>query len=143
MPRWLLHFLDVLFLVFHTALVAFNTLGWAWPRWRRWNLATLVVTALAWLGMGLWYGIGYCVCTDWHWQVRRALGIRDLDETYVGFLLRLATGYRADPTLVRTGTATVFVLCLAVSLALNLRDRSRARGSSARLSTGLEAPEAE
>lgn len=69
-----LRLLDVAFFAFHTVLVLFNLLGWVWRPTRRWNLITLGVTACSWFVMGLWYGIGYCICTDWHWQVRRELG---------------------------------------------------------------------
>ncbi|MDP3718874.1 MAG: DUF2784 family protein [Acidobacteriota bacterium] len=63
--------------VLHTSWIAFNCLGWAWRRTRRWQLLTLTLTALSWFGLGIWYGWGYCPFTDWHWQVRSRLGYAD------------------------------------------------------------------
>ena len=58
--------LNGLFFVFHTAWIAFNCVGWIWRRTRPWQLATVSLTALSWFGLGVWYGWGYCPCTDWH-----------------------------------------------------------------------------
>ena len=69
-------------------------LGWTWSRTRRMSLAALVLTAVSWFGLGYWRGWGYCLCTDWHWQVRRSLGDLDLPHNYIGFLIREGTGWR-------------------------------------------------
>jgi len=78
--------------------------------------------------MGLWHGIGYCVLTDWHWQVRSALGIHDGDQSYIELLIRVLTGWTAPPSLVQTGAGIVFVVCLLSSVVLNVKDaRSASR----------------
>jgi len=33
--------------------------------------ASLLLTAFSWFVLGIWYGWGYCVCTDWHYMVLR------------------------------------------------------------------------
>ena len=43
--------LDIFFVVFHTLLVGFNMLGWAWRRTRRFHLITITVTLLSWFGL--------------------------------------------------------------------------------------------
>ncbi|MEO5906489.1 MAG: DUF2784 family protein, partial [Saprospiraceae bacterium] len=62
--------LDYFFFFFHTSLILFNCFGWIFPKLRRWNLITLLLTAFSWFVLGIWFGLGYCVCTDWHWAVR-------------------------------------------------------------------------
>lgn len=119
--------LNIFFLVFHTGLVVFNTIGWAWRRTRRLNLVTLLLTAFSWLVMGIWHGVGYCVCTDWHWQVRRAMGIHDPDTTYIQFLVRTTTGWVPNEKLVTTVTGIVFAASVLASVAFNLRDRRAPR----------------
>jgi hypothetical protein len=114
--------LNAFFLVFHTGLVFFNTFGWMHPRTRRANLATLLLTLFSWTIMGLKYGVGYCVCTDWHWQVRHALGIKDNADSYVEFLVESLTPYRPNTALVHNATAAIFMLSLTISLYLNARD---------------------
>lgn len=127
MPIWLLKILDVAFFVFHTLLVLFNLFGWINKKTRRWQLATLLVTALSWFAMGLWKGIGYCICTDWHFQVRHALGYHDQSPTYIHLLVKLLTGANLDPKLVQTVTAIGFIFCVIASLAVNFADWRRSR----------------
>jgi hypothetical protein len=117
-----LHLLDWFFLLFHSALVVFNMVGWAWRRTRKLNLLTLGLTAASWLLMARWYGLGYCVCTDWHWQVRRALGYEDQSSTYVQFLVERTLGFVPELTLTKYVSAAAFCIAGALSIALNVRD---------------------
>jgi Protein of Unknown function (DUF2784) len=96
--------LNVGFFVFHTAWIAFNCLGWIWRTTRRWQLATLALTAASWFGLGVWYGWGYCPFTDWHWQVRARLGLND-PPSYIQLLIREVTGIDLAPR-----TADVFAV---------------------------------
>src|SRR5215831_9480737 len=106
----LYHFLNYFFFIFHTLLVLFNTLGWIFPATRKWNLITLGITAFSWFVMGIWYGMGYCFCTDWHWQVREHLGYHDQTRSYIHFLVLKLTGINLSPSLVDNVTMTVFCI---------------------------------
>jgi hypothetical protein len=119
--------LNILFFVFHTLLIGFNVAGWAWRATRRWNLLTLALTAVSWFAMGLWHGVGYCVCTDWHMQVRRAMGIRDPESSYVQLLFRCILGLHVPTWAVDTLCGVAFAASLVISLSLNIRDSRRAR----------------
>ena len=123
--------LNVAFFVFHTALILFNVFGWAWARMRRWNLVTLLLTAFSWGVMGLWKGIGYCVCTDWHWQVREAMGIHETSSSYIVLLVRTLSGWDPPVGLANTVAMIVFLSSLALSIGLNVRDWRRRRSVSA------------
>lgn len=114
--------LDIALIIFHTALILFNLFGWIWRITRRWNLATLLLTAFSWFGLGIWYEFGYCPCTDWHWMVRRELGYTDMPNSYIKFLIEQLTGINISTAVVDTGTAVFFVLALGVSLYVNIRD---------------------
>jgi hypothetical protein len=114
--------LDIGFIVFHTTLILFNLFGWIWEATRHWNLATLLITAFSWFGLGIWYGFGYCPCTDWHWQVRRELGYADMPNSYIKFLIEELTGLSIDAAIVDAGTAICFFLALLISLYVNFRD---------------------
>jgi MFS family permease len=87
----LLRILDIAFFVFHTAVIVINLVGWIFPATRKLHRAVLAVTAFSWFGLGplLGYPIGYCFCTDWHWQIRRALGFDDTGG-YIQLLFRMA-----------------------------------------------------
>jgi len=79
------HFLNYFFFLFHTLFTLFNMFAWIPRRTRKWNLVTLLLTAFSWFVVGIWYGWGYCFCTDWHWAVREKLGYRDQENSYIHF----------------------------------------------------------
>jgi hypothetical protein len=100
----------------------FNCFGWAWKKTRRWNLYSLLITAGSWFILGIWYGVGYCPCTDWHWQVREHLGIYDQSNSYVHFLLLKLTGINFNTVLVEKATLAVLIASFFISVLLNIRD---------------------
>jgi len=119
---WWLQFLNYFFFFFHTTLILFNSFGWILRRTRKWNLITLLATAFSWFILGIWYGWGYCFCTDWHWAVRKHLGYYDNTNSYTQFLAWKLTGIKFSPNLVDTVTAIVFFTSLALSFLFNIRD---------------------
>ena len=126
MEWWLL---DKFFMVFHTALILFNVFGWIWMRTRAWNLATLVLTGLSWTLLGIWYGWGYCPCTDWHFDVLRKLGYTGLPSSYIKFLIDRLFGTDINADLVNDATLYIFLLVLVISVGLNVRDYREKRHS--------------
>jgi hypothetical protein len=114
--------LNVGFFAFHSAWILFNCLGWIWKRTRRWQLATVSLTAMSWLGLGLWYGWGYCPCTDWHWQVRERLGYVD-PPSYIQLLIGELTGIDPGPELADVVAVVTLTAVAGISVALSIRDR--------------------
>jgi hypothetical protein len=119
----MLPFLNTAFFVFHTTLLVFNLTGWAWKRTRRLHALALAVTLFSWLVLGAWFGWGYCVCTDWHWQVRRAMGIRDPEGSYTQFLVRAATGSESDRVAMDWITGMALALAAAMNALMTVRER--------------------
>ena len=119
--------LNIAFFVFHTAWMLFNCVGWIWRRTRRWHLATILLTAASWVGLGIWYGWGYCPCTDWHWQIRERLGYRD-PPSYLQLLIRELTGLDPDPRLADALAVATLAGAGTISVLLNRRDRRNRRG---------------
>jgi hypothetical protein len=117
--------LDFFFFFFHTSLILFNSFGWIFPRFRKWNLISLLLTAFSWFVLGIWYGWGYCFCTDWHWAVRQRLGYDDMSASYIHFLVLKFTGADFSLRLVNMVTAVVFFSSLTISTWLNIRDHRR------------------
>lgn len=112
-------FLNSFFFVFHTLFTLFNLLGWLFPATRKWNLITLLLTAFSWFILGIWYGWGYCLCTDWHYEVREKLGYHDQQGSYIRFLLVKLIGIDFNEQLVETATLIGFIFSLGMSLWLN------------------------
>jgi hypothetical protein len=115
-------FLNVFFFVFHTSLILFILLGWLWTKTRKINLAIVILTVFSWFFLGIWYGFGYCPCTDWHWQVRMKLGYYDMPSSYLTFLFRSIFGWEVDKTLVDVFAVVFVFLSLFASMIKNYRD---------------------
>lgn len=120
------YFLDKFFFVFHTSLIFFNLLGWAWKKTRLAHLVVASLTALSWFGLGIWYGFGYCPSTDWHWQVRTRLGYYDLPDSYLQFLFEQLTGKRVSAQLVDIVAVSALFMALGISVFINYQDRRAA-----------------
>ncbi|MBU0764346.1 MAG: DUF2784 domain-containing protein [Bacteroidetes bacterium] len=116
-----LTFLDWFFLTFHTLFTLFNILGWIWKKTRKIHLFTMLATLFSWAFLGIWYGFGYCFCTDWHWQVRELLGKPVETPSYIAFLAEEISGIRFAPEVVDSVVLAVFCACLALSMWLNVR----------------------
>ncbi|MDA2925514.1 DUF2784 domain-containing protein [Acidobacteria bacterium AH-259-L09] len=119
-------FLDIFFLIFHSSLIIFNLIGWVWKQTRKAHLLVLSLTMCSWFGLGIWYGFGYCPCTDWHWQVKRKLGELELPTSYVKYYLDKLTGLDWNPVILDTSVAVLGLATFGVSIVLNWRDWRRA-----------------
>jgi hypothetical protein len=121
-------FLDKFFFVFHSTLIALILFGWAWKKTRLINLVVILLTAFSWFFLGIWYGYGYCPSTDWHWQVRAKMGIRDMPTSYTKFLVDSFTGWDVKQKTVDIFTLILLVGALAASLYTNIRTWRKRHG---------------
>ena len=120
-------FLNIFFFMFHTCIVLFIVFGWIWKKTRLANLILIVLTAFSWFFLGIWFGFGYCPCTDWHWQVRMKLGLYDTSTSYLEFLVENLTGLDVDRGLVDIFAVAFLVAAFGLSAVLNIRDLKRKR----------------
>ena len=126
----LLRGLDFAFLGAHTILIFFNLFGWLWPQTRCLNLLSILLTAGAWIVFAPWMGLGYCPCTDWHWQVKEALGQNNLPGNYLTYLFDVWTGLAVSDTFSERLAWLCLTPALLASIGLNLCDhRRRKKGS--------------
>ena len=123
-------FLNIFFFVFHTCVILFNILGWAWKKTRLAHLILIALTAFSWFFLGIWYGFGFCPCTDWHWQVRMKMGIYDSSTSYLEFLVEKVTGLDVSRALVDVFAVVFLVAALCLSVVLNIRDFRKNRAKN-------------
>lgn len=123
-------FLNIFFLIFHTIFTLFNLTGWISRKTRRLHLLTMLLTAGSWFILGIWYGWGFCFCTEWHWEVKAHLGYHDMPRSYISFLITTLTGLHLNERLVENGTAIAFLSCFLLSLILNFRDWKSGKSGS-------------
>jgi len=124
---WLFRFLDIGFFAFHISLILFNLLAWIWRKTRKWHLMSLLLIVISWFGLGIFYGWGYCFVTDWHWNVRRQIGLEVNSNSYIHFLILETTGIDLSEALVDQVTLITFFILLFISLFLNVRDYLQVR----------------
>ncbi len=92
----MLQTLNILFFVLHTSVMVFNLTGWMFRRTRRLHVLCLSATLFSWFVMGAAKGLGYCICTDWHFQIRRELGLHDGVHSYLQLLAKVFFGADMD-----------------------------------------------
>ena len=113
-----LHFLDFLLTLLHLLIIGFNLFGWIWKSTRKLHFYLVIATIFSWVVLGFWYGFGYCPLTDWQWQVKAALGERDLPNSFIKYFADTVTGMDISSTLIDTVTAVVFGLVIILSFTL-------------------------
>lgn len=118
-------FLDYFFLVFHTLLICFNLFAWIWRPLRKWHFVTITLTLASWVILGFRYGWGYCPLTDWHWEVLRRLGERDLPNSYIGYTLERIFGLELKAETVDLFTLLFALLALLVTIKVNFFTRRK------------------
>lgn len=87
----------------------------------------MLLTAFSWFVLGIWYGWGYCFCTDWHWDVREALGYHDRSNSYIHFLLLKLTGKDFNPQLVENCTLWIFLACFVLSIWFYIKEKRKSK----------------
>lgn len=117
----MLQFIDVFFVVFHSALILFNLFGWIVPRLRKAHLACVLLTGGSWFILGLFYGIGYCPLTDWHWQVLRKMGETGLPASYVQYILERITGISVSARTADLATVIGWGMALIIAAYFQVR----------------------
>ncbi len=123
-------FLDLFFMVLHTVQIVFNLTGWIWRRTRCFHLGLMILTLFSWFGLGWFYGFGYCPSTDWHWQVKEAMGETGLPNSFIKYYMDRLTGKDWNPDLLDASVVLFGVAALAISAWVNWRDwRRRTRPS--------------
>ncbi len=117
--------LDHGLMFFHNLVIGINVFGWIAPRTRPLQRWVLLFTTLSWLGLGAFYGWGYCFLTDWHWSVKRQLGEQGLPPSYIQYILQNKLGFHFPDFWVDVGTGTVFVLLLLITVGQMLYSRKK------------------
>lgn len=108
----MLALLNISLFVGHNALILLNMFGWASHRTQKLHLVALLTTLFSWVVMGASRGFGYCVCADWHFQVRRQLGIHDGETSYSELMLNQISGLTVSREFADGLTGIIMVLIL-------------------------------
>ena len=115
----MLQVLDTLLFILHMIVVFGNLLGWIWKKTRKAHLILVGTTLLSWFLLGAWKGWGYCVLTDWHWDVKRALGEKPLPSSFTQYLANNLLHLDLSNQLVDLLTVIGLVIALVATIIVN------------------------
>ena len=115
---------DVLLFAAHALVALGCAFGWLIPGAERWHLVLILAIGFSWYGLGLHYGIGYCILTDWQWRVRHRLGITPEHGSFVKLLLERASGLHLKEIWVKWFAYGVYWLSALISVYLNFFART-------------------
>lgn len=121
----MLTFLDILLSIAHIALTLFNLTGWIWKPTRKAHLITLGLTLLSWFVLGFWYGWGYCVLTDWQWQVKEKLGEANLPASFIKYFADKISGKNFDPAFVNNVTLGCLLFAIVAAIYVNFIQKKK------------------
>ncbi len=107
-----LHILDSLLFVFHNLVIFVNLFGWMIPYLVKTQRILISLTAFSWFVIGFFYGFGYCIVTDIHYQVLYRLGKTDLPNSYIKYLLDKILGTDLNALYVDIGTGIGFAIAV-------------------------------
>ncbi|EDM38434.1 hypothetical protein PBAL39_02427 [Pedobacter sp. BAL39] len=111
--------LDYFYTALHLLIIGFNLFAWVFPVTRRLHLYGVALTLGCWLILGIWYGIGYCPVTDWHWEVKTRLGESHLPDSFVKYYADKITGMDINNVLIDVITLVSFALAIGCSIYVN------------------------
>ena len=115
--------LDLFFTLLHVVIIGFNLLGWIWPQTRMAHFICVLLTAFSWFILGIFYGIGYCPITDWHWQVKGLLGESNLPNSFIEYYADKLSDQDIDTDLIDLITVLGFMFSLIMALYFKFRKR--------------------
>lgn len=111
--------LDSILWVAHMVVITFNLTGWIWRATKRWHLIVILSTLASWFILGIWYGLGYCFLTDWHWNLKYRLGESELPNSFITYLLNNQLGMNLDELLIDWGTGLATGIAVIMSIIKN------------------------
>lgn len=123
----MMYFLDIFLLFLHLAVILFCLFGLFFKFFRRLHLIFMVLIAFSWFGLGIFYGLGYCPFTDWHWQIKYSLGYKNLPNSYVQYLLTNYAGLSLQDTTVDIITLVAYIILLSFSIFINIMQNQAGR----------------
>ena len=117
-------FLDELLTFTHIIVIFFNVIAPFIPHLRAVSIGVQGLTFLSWIGLGLFYGIGYCPLTDVHWNIKRELGESNLPASFIKYQLDLIFSADLDPFFLDVLT----VGCFAAAVLFNIYSSIQTKG---------------
>ena len=112
--------LNIGFHAAHQSFIVFTVVGWVFCETRLLHLAIVGLVGLSWLGLGAFFGFGYCLLTDIHWKLKERMGEERPTGGYIKHLADRMTGRDFDAKFLDTITYVTCAVCVALSILLTV-----------------------
>ena len=113
---YLLIFFDITLTVFHLIFIVFVLIGWFFKKLRLIHFYSVLVVAISWFVLGLYYGFGYCPITDYHWRIKEMRGEYNLPYSFIEYIIEKPTGLDVSTDLVNYATLGLFLSVFVISV---------------------------
>lgn len=123
----MLFFIDLTLFAIHLFVIAFNLFGWIVPKWRMAHMWVVGITLFSWIVLGFWFGFGYCILTDFEWDIKRQLGESGLPNSFITYLTNNVMGLSIRPSTIDIITVAAFVPAVLLSIYFNFFKSSRSQ----------------
>jgi len=114
--------LNVLFHSLHILMIIVNLFGWIWHGTRTFHLVIFGSTVISWIGLGFFYGWGYCFITDWHWYIKDRLGETNLPRSYITYFINNMMKLNINEMSIEQFTIYIFIILLIISSIVHCRN---------------------
>ena len=104
--------LDLIYTLSHFIIIFFNIVGPFFERMRKFSFLFQVLTLFSWIGLGFFFGFGYCPLTDWHWDHKRHLGETELPASFIKYIFDELSGLNWNPMAIDIATGFTFASAL-------------------------------
>ncbi len=119
-------FLSIFYHGLHLLVIGLNAFGWTLPRLRLPSFICQLLTLACWVGFGLFKGWwGFCPLTYLHWQELESLGVMNLPQNYITYIVKLWFGVNMNSDFAAGLVAGVFGMALMINISLLRRKVSR------------------
>lgn len=104
----------------HAVIALFCLIGWAFPATRSLHLLLVLIIVFCWFGLGGVLGTRYCPLTDLQWRIKKQLGKKPDNSSFVGYAIENLFGIRFNSRQAHRFTEIIFYLVAAISLYMNI-----------------------
>ncbi len=111
--------LDFLFTILHLIIIGFNLIGWIFKKTRKLHFYFAMATLFSWTILGIWFGLGYCPITGWHWNIKAQLGQQNLPSSFIKYFADQHTGLNINTDLIDYLTVIFFLIAIICSVKVN------------------------
>lgn len=100
----------------------FVIVAWAFKKTRKVHLLSVFLIVFSWVGLGIWFGWGYCFVTDLHWGIKHQLGEVNLPNSYIAYFIEQCLGVTLSDLQINVLSVAVLIAVVILSVILNIRD---------------------